>query len=458
MMGQSLIEKGLMFVLISLILAGCSVPSPQARPVSTAIGLVERTQLTIMTQPASSTVELLTPTELISATPNPSPTLQDTPTQEAIQITPIVTGRSEGLDNFSPDSRWLPYIDFNAQTLHFYDASTSSVCDFPALIHYTSPDRFIAWLPDGRVVVQAAKGVKTGLPCSSFTSAAPQEILVLDHADPSFSPNGRYRVGTQFLNNISQNSNMLITLKEVSSGKVELQTTIPALAGKSSPGFWLTADRYLIDEQCDQEGLLLLAPGKPVVHIAANIFHLPNKLGSGDYDCWMARAAVAQNESKFHLMLITIFGSSNGEASNPLQIYHSETGQVETLPYLVSQGAFSNNGRWLLVTETNNSGQHKVMIRPLDPAGGAFQLFSDQEFPPTWWSPDGSKYYQVSQDLTSISIYTSPDSTFLGEWQAPDYELTPSWSPDGKYLAVWGRKHSDFNQESIFVFPVPSQK
>jgi hypothetical protein len=250
---------------------------------------------------------------------------------------------------------------------------------------------------------------------------------------------------------------MLVTLKAVSSGKVELQTTIPALAGKSSPGFWLTADRYLIDEQCDK-GPLLLAPGKPLVHIATDLFHLPIKPGNGDYDCWMARAAMAQNESKFHLMVIPTFGSSNAEASNPLQIYHSETGQVETLPYLVSQGAFSNDGHWLLVTETNNSGQHKVMIRSLDPPGGAFQPFSDKELPPTWWSPDGSKYYQVSQDLTTISVYTSPDSAFLGEWQALDYELTPSWSPDGKYLAVWGRKHTDFNQESIFVISVPAQK
>jgi hypothetical protein len=389
-------------------------------------------------------------TETLSSTAFPIVT----PTQTVIQITPIITGHSEGMENPSPDSLWLPYIDFKAQTLHFIDSSNFSICDFPSPINYTSPDRFIAWLPDGRVVVQAANGVYTGLPCFTFNVATQQEILILDHSDPSFSPDGRYQIVMQSYTGASKEVNEKIDLKDVASGKKLVETIFMRLAGGGSnlPGYWLDASHFLISETGDQ-GPLLLTPGKPAIKVATDIFHLPIKPGSGEYDLWDARAVAAQNSSQFHLMLIATSGDSN-----PLQIYHSESGQIETLPYLASQGAFSNDGHWLLVTKPDVSGQQNVLIRSIDPPGGTFQPFSVQELPPTWWSPDGSMYYQVSQDLTKIAVYTSPGRTFLGAWQAQDYELWPSWSPDGKYLAVWGRKHTDYNQESIFVIAMPTQK
>ena len=186
---------------------------------------------------------------------------------------------------------------------------------------------------------------------------------------------------------------------------------------------------------------------------------MPVKPASGDYDCWLARSAVDnQDGSRFHLMLIPIFGSSNLQASNPLQIYHSESGQVETLPYLAPQDAFSNDGHWLLVSERNGSGQPENMFRSIDPPGGAFQAFSEGELPLTWWSPNGSRYFQVSQDLTTVTVYSFPGRTRVGSWQAQDYELSPEWPPDGKYLAVWARKHTDFNQESIFVIAIPARQ
>ena len=140
------------------------------------------------------------------------------------------------------------------------------------------------------------------------------------------------------------------------------------------------------------------------------------------------------------------------QASNPLQVYHSETGQVETLPYLASQAAFSNDGHWLMVSTASPPGE-KVLIRPIDPPGSAFQPFSDQQIILTW-APGGSRYFQVSPDQTTLTVYAFPGSTLLGRWQAPDYELSPSWSPDGNYLAVWARSHLDYSQEAIFIIPI----
>ena len=44
----------------------------------------------------------------------------------------------------------------------------------------------------------------------------------------------------------------------------------------------------------------------------------------------------------------------------------------------------------------------------------------------------------------------------MGIWQAIDEELGSLWSPDGKYLSIWGRNHKDYSQESIFMIRIPS--
>jgi hypothetical protein len=394
----------------------------------------------------------------MSATSLPSQTPQETPTQTATEMTPsFVTGPSETPWFWSPDSRWLPYIDFNAQTLHFYDASKAVICDFPSLIHYTSPYHFMTWLPNDRVVVQAADGIETGLPCGSFAPATPAEILALDHMDPSFSPDGRFQVVEQFIANTQGLPNQTTTIKEVATGKTVMEAAYVKMAqgGGTITGGWIDSKHFLIPFTGDQ-GPLLLEPGKPVIKIAPDIFHLPLKPGSGDYDTWNVRVVDVERQvtSRFHLMLIPTFTISNESASNPLQIYHSETGEVERLPYLVTQGAFSNDGHWLLVT-THTSLGNQVLIRPVDPPGSAFQPFSDQPLPPTWWSPDGSMYAQVSEDLTTITVYSTPDRTILGVWRAPGYGgLSPSWSPDSKYLSVGGGKQNDNEQGAIFVIPI----
>jgi hypothetical protein len=451
-------KKSLTWALIGLILAGCNTPPLQATQVPTATRWIDSNLTTTTVVPATLTPVLPTPTEVMSATSLPSPKPQETPTQAAMQITPIVTGPSESLWYSSPDSRWLPYIDFNAQTLHFIDTSKSSICDFPSLIHYT-PDRSIAWLPDGRVVVQAANGVETGLPCSTFTSATPQEILFLDHSDPSFSPDGRYQVVFQRGAGNSQGVNATIELKEVASGKIFSKTTFTDLprGGANLPGSWLDPSHFLIPASGDQ-GPLLISPGQPVIQIAPEFFHLPLRPGDGTFDAWMAIRAVTANPSQFHLMLVGTTGPAGQRVRNPLQLYHSESGQVETLPYLASQATFSNDGHWLLVNPNPDRSSTKNWIRPIDPPGAPFEPLSEKIAIYSTWSPDGSMYYQVSQDLTTISVYTFPDGTFLGAWQARDYELSPSWSPDWKYLAVWGRKHTDYDQESIFVIPMATQK
>ena len=212
-------------------------------------------------------------TPTTGATPLGLSTLPSEASIAATPITPFVKGPSLGLDNWSPDSRWLPYVDFsdrNAQTLHFYDPARSTTCDFPFPIHDPNPDRFIAWLPDGRVVVQAADKVMAGTPCGTFRPATAPDILVLDHQDPSFSPDGRYQVIMKPYPGSSQGPNEVIDLKDAVSGKNLVETAfidVPR-GGGNLPGYWLDAAHFLIIFTGDQ-GPLLLTPGKPAIQIAA---------------------------------------------------------------------------------------------------------------------------------------------------------------------------------------------
>jgi hypothetical protein len=431
------------WLLVGLFIAGCSAPYSQT---PTALYQLAQTPSSPTSTPAAPTSTEARPTTSV-----PSLTPKETPTQVATQLTPFVTGPSESLMDWSPDAHWVPYIDFTTETLHFYDVSNASTCDFPSAIHYLGPDHFLVWLPDGRVVVQAAEKAMAGLPCGVFSAATPQEMLVLAHADPSFSPDGRYQV-IEEANSNSQGPNLTVSIKEIASGKTLTETTFIKLAqgGGSITGYWLDESHFLVPSTGDQ-GPLLLVPGEPVVQVAVDIFRQPLKPASGEYDTWMARSNEGRSGSPFHLLLIPAFGSSNTEASNPLQIYHSESGKVETLPYLISQGTFSSDGHWLLVTAHTEQGD-RVLIRPVDPPGSAFQPFNSPSMVISGWSPDGSMRFQV--DTERISLFSTSNQALLGVWQASGYELYPSWSPDGKYLSVWGRNQNNYNQESIFVIPV----
>src|ERR1035437_5083435 len=90
---------------IILLLTACNQTETNRAPKPIIIP-TQTTLFIAMTQPATLTPVVPTPTEVMSATSLPSHTPQETPIQVATQITPFVTGPSEGLWFWSPDSRW----------------------------------------------------------------------------------------------------------------------------------------------------------------------------------------------------------------------------------------------------------------------------------------------------------------------------------------------------------------
>jgi len=221
----------LLSLFMIFIITGCQVqpiletptrlPAPQTltTPVPSETPILRTLSPTpIPTTPIPS----FTPLPLSTATSIalPSSTATATTTPAATLITPIVQGGSLGGLMWSPDSRWLPFEDFQAQRLHFSDVLNSATCDFPAPISDWTPYRNLAWLSDGRAVVQAAGQVLSGRPCETFAPASADEILALDHTDPSFSPGGRYQVVFQRGAGNSQGVEATIELKEWLRGRV----------------------------------------------------------------------------------------------------------------------------------------------------------------------------------------------------------------------------------------------
>ena len=263
----------LLSLLIIFIMTGCQVqpiletptrlPAPQTLTAPSETSnppTLSHTQIPPSPTPSSTPLPLLTATTIPMPSPTALPPLHPRqggvvspsggppePTPAATRIAPFVQGSSIGAFEWSPDSRWLPLINFNMQTLQFYDALQSVLCDFPVPIRYT-PDRSLAWLSDGRVVVQAADQVLAGRPCETFTPASANEILTLDHTDPSFSPDGVYQVVFQRGAGNSQGVEATIELKEVASGKILSKTTFTDLprGGANLPGSWLDPTHFLI--------------------------------------------------------------------------------------------------------------------------------------------------------------------------------------------------------------------
>ena len=468
----------LLSLLMIYIMTGCQVqsiletptrlPAPQTL---TAPSETSNPPTLSPTQIPPSPTPSSTPLPLLTATPIPMPSATalplaspsggpPEPTPAATLLTPFVQGSSIGSFKWSPDSRWLPLINFNTQTLQFYDALQSVLCDFPVPIRYT-PDRFLAWLSDGRVVVQAADLDLAGRPCETFTPASANEILALDHTDPSFSPDGMYQVVFQRGAGNSQGVEATIDLKEVASGKILSTTTFTDLprGGANLPGSWLDPSHFLISATGDQ-GPLLISPDHPAIQIAPQFFQLPLRPGDGTYDAWIAIKTVTANPSSFHLMLSGTTGNAGQRVKNPLQLYHSESGQLETLPYLASQASFSNDGHWLLVNQNPDRPSTQYLIRPIDPVGAPFEPLPEKIRFSSQWSPDGTRVIvgpPIAGENSVFWVVSSPQGAFLGAWQAPGYEISPDWSPDGKYLSVWGREQNDPSQSAIFVVRLPDK-
>jgi WD40-like Beta Propeller Repeat len=129
-------------------------------------------------------------------------------------------------------------------------------------------------------------------------------------------------------------------------------------------------------------------------------------------------------------------------------------GEVESIDW-------SPNGRWLALAVTSFGLANPYNgIHVVDPGTGRdLQIRSCHDLPGEcdWfdldWSPDGSKIAYVSNHTISI-IYVSPDgggTPRVLQTGTAGHDSSPSWSPDGRWIAYSTRSGGD---SSVSVIPV----
>ncbi len=397
------------------------------------------------------------------ATATPVPT----PTPAAPLITPVLTGAEIVVGGWSPDGQWLAFWKADdgapaqlhrAMTLSFYNARTGQTCDCPGIQAKTtdvSPPP-LTWQDDGQVVVWDGATAMRGAPCQGSFQATSD---VHPPAD-ALSPGGNYRTATREAQSDDAQIVVTTTFCDARSGQTVQAVAYPLPAEMEGSlgvgGAWVTDSLFLIRETLDRGPLLVDVRAGRVIAVMAELFGL-QELPSPNLGFWASGQAVAGSDI-YHIVLGALhhglFGGVGIESTwPPLRLYHSETGQVEELPFKVAWSpTFSPDGRWLLVDarpwrtragtdETYPSSA--LWARPVDPPGSAVHLvaYGDSQ---ACWSPDWTRMAMAgpgsSLGLPNVtSVYGFPEGTVLNAWATGDYRARPAaWSPDSKRLAMSG--------------------
>ncbi|HLF28408.1 MAG TPA: hypothetical protein VJG32_18905 [Anaerolineae bacterium] len=436
--------------------------------------------------------------EPATATLHAAPTLAplETPPVSAT-ATPVITASRIFIGSWSPASDMLAYWTFTAEevavdytyppgTLHFLNARTGQVCESPFQVGYGYFSNPIAWLPDGKVFILTGDQVIQGAPCGDdfipLTELFPEPILSVATSSPDhslFLLNSQqrywfYEPSTQSVRSIdesvggarpgyswSPNSSRLAisaaldapgleattSVVDVETGRIEdvIQWRYRDAEGSFAGPTWLSEDQFLIHETTDQ-GPLLVTLGQGAVQVVPELFgvsFVPTSTVS-----LRATAAVVTGTRTYHILL-----SGVGEVANfpPSRLYHSESGEVEELPFK-PESEFSPDGRSMIMSDSTEGA---VRLRAVEPLGSEARLLLTQSGNPLplTWSPDGTKVAFSSP--TGVPVFSSLDGDQGGFWETGGYSTFPGpWSPDGKSLAVRGYL-PDGRGEALFVIRVP---
>jgi WD40 repeat protein len=437
-------------------LAACVPGGAQQPPVTTA-------------RPALTQVPISTPADVVEPSarfaeptlPNPTPqpaAPSPTPTTglPIAQLEPLVTAAQLSFLGWSPDGEIMAYVEhtpadlavlppFPPGRLKFLDPRTGQTCDTTIIFpegDYSRSDQ-ITWLPHDRVLVNTNGQVMQGTPCGDdFTPVADSTKVYTNVPDPTFSPAGGHRARTEVRDSSAGILDLVTTLVNVPGDQVEnvIEWRIDERLGDLGlGGEWLTEGLFLIYETLNQ-GPLLVPVGEETFQVAPDLFgisDIPSMLGPEEMSL-RATAAVVTGTDTYHIILAGVGIETNFP---PIRLYHSETGQVEELPFrYTGSPAFSPDGLWLVLDARpirDGYESSELWLRPVDPAGSQTHRLAGGGSSLWVWSPDWTRVAVESGQ--GISIYSVPDGSPLGLWQGGAYNLSLlAWSPTGEFLAVSG--------------------
>ncbi len=361
--------------------------TPLVDPNSTVAATV-RSNPTEASAPVASPQNVETPVATSDDLSDPATTTSPATSAELpeIQIKPLATAGRISFLGWSPDGESIAYLEhrpedlaamspFPPGALKFLNASIGQVCDSNLVFPEGGYNRAgqINWTSDGGLLVRTSDSLMQGKPCGRFSSVTDQPFATVTAPDLSLSPGGGYRARTE-VDGSGGILNLTTTILNVQTGQAlnRVEWCIDERLGDLGlGGEWLTEELFLIYETLDQGPLLVMA-GQGVSPIALELFGLtdiPSMLGPEEFNL-SARGSVVTGTQTYHLILAGVGIESNFP---PIKLYHSETGQVEELPFkYTGWPVFSPDGRWLVLDARpirDGYESSELRLRPVDPVG-----------------------------------------------------------------------------------------
>jgi hypothetical protein len=267
----------------------------------------------------------------------------------------------------------------------------------------------------------------------------------------AISPQGRY-IGI----NMTGGGTVIV---EVATGQVKSTVDWPHLADVDMwPPVWLSEDRYLIQWTMADQGPLLEGPlleGPLLVTLegdiqpVAELFGLP---ASAQQMAW----GVPTGPQAYAILFQDFSEDANRDQ---VWLYHSATGEVETLAF--TGGEFDTNGRWLFLRqdqEDESEPHYELWWREIEAVGSlALPLASDAEFIHWTTGAGQSDLVRVSNQLTvSVGnrvLIVSEAGDIQEETVENNVIGAPLRSPDGGHLAIVIRSE-ETGADELVVLPI----
>jgi hypothetical protein len=394
----------------------------------------------------------------------------------AAPVEPLITAAYVHFDSWSADGRWLaawlssqedldawlPYT-MPGGVLHFVEVATGEMCPAPQFHRESSLSGGVQWPGDGQAVVVIEGEAFAGRPCQvePFDPLPGTTVAAGAAPDPGLSPGGRYRAHSSDIYRDDGRLDVVTTITG-SEGQEILAVSWQHRGGKGDLGLggaWLNSSQFLIYETWDDGPLLLDVAQQlvtPVVTGLLDLESIPN-LERDQYSLRARPASGAEPES-YYLVIQAI---SWGGEPPPIMLYHSATGQVETLPYRQVWG-FSPDYEWLFLHEEvrtvplpgggRNVGYHLWGRRLADVTGG-WQLIAPAVNTLLW--REAQPEIAFRQNETTLIWQSFPKGHLIGQWHTGPYGASPTaFSPDGRYLIAVGNRPGAWNY-GLFLLPRP---
>jgi hypothetical protein len=426
---------------------------------------------TLTPQPPGTPLPAATVTP--QAPPSPQPpaataSAEVPPTAEhgASLLAPVAEAAAVRFDSWSSDGQWAAFWlstdDDIARmqsftppgTLHLHNPVTGQTCAHEQFVneHHLSP---LVWQPDGRLLVLEGDVVPAGphspahmpapstswhgTPCQDdFVEIDPTRQLGSAMPDRSVSPGGGFWAETEIAASGAGTLSASTNLREVGSGQVvnRVDWRVEQRLGELGlGGEWITGEHFLIYETLERGPLLLDVAGQ-VLAVAPDLFGVPSDPGRPEVGYRAHGAPTAGDDSGYHLAL---YGVGAEHLFPPVRLYHSESGDVEELPYAhLWHPAFSPDGGWLLLDERPERAgfqSNALWARPVDPIGAELHRIGEGHALP---DPGWARVIFTLDNAYSLASF--PDGAPLQAGSASaGYSLYPrGWSPDGRYAALEG--------------------